>query len=1096
MKCSRSKSSRTVAFSAVLLAVAATGMAHGADHPIITEVFSNPWGNDGPVGRQASNANQEYLEIYLPTAAALSPTLNKDALRLTFYEVEGDSSNPQRGHVSFRVDLPTFDVDPSNGTTFGAIARPSSGLILVGWVDYVASDPNVGGVVSGLAGTPSTRVALINGGVTTAPAGTVFVAMNGAQFDGTTNFPVPVSESFIDITNEHITGTFRNGSNAYLLMNRDNFGFTSLDDRRDPAGGPSWADLPGGSILGRSALLDALAGNDDPKFNITLQPYSAPTGLNIDLEDVLPAGGVFSMFVPQIPEAVNGGGYVRRFVDSTKTSEDGIPGNQDPALDAESAYVAINKDGPFFATPGSVTFTTATPELSVALASEHMFDVIANTTGGPGLIAANIGGNFPIDVSVTTGASSNPSVAAFSSGTADLGVMGQTPAFPRIAVAVPPGVSDGASASASVTFHSTNSNAGDPAVLNAIQSSTATVTVLNPSTGFDAFGVPLETTVYMAVQGLAADPLVNNEFLPTDLGAFVQTELGSRAVAAFGHAATLLSPTTNLENFAAIGPLEQSFPSSEANFINAPGAPGTFDLVNTVFTSAKVASGSTAYDASFDFTGTKIKAISIPIRETSTTGGSFSPSEPLFFADAIGNVFDPRSGLSYATTNRTFEVALVDTNTTSAGIESGQSDDFGIVVRVGQVIPGASVVPGQLVFLSYTGGLQGEDIDSVDVPGINATNLILLDLDNLHDVLGADTISEMFLIDSGVGGTLNVIEAFSLNPSVQSPLISPIPNDISVCGSAYSGPTPTLTSPATMLPVTWSLVTGPSGMTIDSATGIVSWPTTTLGAHLIRIRATNSAGFDNEPWTLTVNPSVPTITGQPGDQTACEGDPVTFSVIANGVTPLSYQWRVNGSNIAGAVNPSYSIPAATIGDAGSYDVIVSSPCGSTSSIAATLTVNAPSTITTQPQSQSVAAGVTVSLTVSASGTAPLAYQWRLDGVNLADGPAAGGGTISGAAAATLVITQAAAADQGTYDVVVSNTCGAVTSAGATLTVSTPCPGDLDGDLDVDLTDLAVMLTNFGTSSGALPSDGDLDGDGDVDLADLALQLSNFGNVCQ
>jgi hypothetical protein len=59
----------------------------------------------------------------------------------------------------------------------------------------------------------------------------------------------------------------------------------------------------------------------------------------------------------------------------------------------------------------------------------------------------------------------------------------------------------------------------------------------------------------------------------------------------------------------------------------------------------------------------------------------------------------------------------------------------------------------------------------------------------------------------------------------------------------------------------------------------------------------------------------------------------------------------------------------------------------------------------------------------------------------------------------------------------------------------PCPGDLDGDSQVGLTDLAIMLSNFGIPSGATPEQGDLDGDGDVDLSDLATMLSLFGTSC-
>ncbi len=57
-------------------------------------------------------------------------------------------------------------------------------------------------------------------------------------------------------------------------------------------------------------------------------------------------------------------------------------------------------------------------------------------------------------------------------------------------------------------------------------------------------------------------------------------------------------------------------------------------------------------------------------------------------------------------------------------------------------------------------------------------------------------------------------------------------------------------------------------------------------------------------------------------------------------------------------------------------------------------------------------------------------------------------------------------------------------------------GDLDGDNDVDLADLAQLLGNYGMTSGAAYEDGDLDGDGDVDLADLAALLAVYGTTCE
>ena len=56
-----------------------------------------------------------------------------------------------------------------------------------------------------------------------------------------------------------------------------------------------------------------------------------------------------------------------------------------------------------------------------------------------------------------------------------------------------------------------------------------------------------------------------------------------------------------------------------------------------------------------------------------------------------------------------------------------------------------------------------------------------------------------------------------------------------------------------------------------------------------------------------------------------------------------------------------------------------------------------------------------------------------------------------------------------------------------------CPGDVDGDSDVDLTDLAILLSDFDCTGGGCVGDGD--GDGDTDLEDLALLLSGFDNDC-
>ncbi|ADO69563.1 discoidin domain-containing protein [Stigmatella aurantiaca] len=93
---------------------------------------------------------------------------------------------------------------------------------------------------------------------------------------------------------------------------------------------------------------------------------------------------------------------------------------------------------------------------------------------------------------------------------------------------------------------------------------------------------------------------------------------------------------------------------------------------------------------------------------------------------------------------------------------------------------------------------------------------------------------------------------------------------------------------------------------------------------------------------LTVNPAVaPTLTQQPISVSVRANDPVSFSVMAAGTSPFTYQWQFNGVNITGANGSTYTIAQAQNGDAGKYTVVVSNAAGSVTSAAATLTIAPP-----------------------------------------------------------------------------------------------------------------------------------------------------------
>lgn len=104
-------------------------------------------------------------------------------------------------------------------------------------------------------------------------------------------------------------------------------------------------------------------------------------------------------------------------------------------------------------------------------------------------------------------------------------------------------------------------------------------------------------------------------------------------------------------------------------------------------------------------------------------------------------------------------------------------------------------------------------------------------------------------------------------------------------------------------------------------------------------------------------------------------------------------------------------------------------------------------ITTDPQSQSVVAGATVTFSVVASGTPPLTYRWQKDGKDVA-----------GATGATLTLANVKPTDAGAYTVAVSNEAGTARSNPAQVTVVSPLPeGSAKFSSITKLSDQSVTL---------------------------------------
>jgi hypothetical protein len=124
-------------------------------------------------------------------------------------------------------------------------------------------------------------------------------------------------------------------------------------------------------------------------------------------------------------------------------------------------------------------------------------------------------------------------------------------------------------------------------------------------------------------------------------------------------------------------------------------------------------------------------------------------------------------------------------------------------------------------------------------------------------------------------------------------------------------------------------------------------------------------------------------------------------------------------------------------------------------------VNPVSSITQQPVGSSVLSGSTAIFSVQAASAAPLSYQWRRNGVNIADGLAASGALMSGATTATLVMSQSPLSENGSaYDCVLGTPCDSVRSDPAGLGVTPRCPADFNHDGQINVADYLAFLAGY------------------------------------
>ena len=230
---------------------------------------------------------------------------------------------------------------------------------------------------------------------------------------------------------------------------------------------------------------------------------------------------------------------------------------------------------------------------------------------------------------------------------------------------------------------------------------------------------------------------------------------------------------------------------------------------------------------------------------------------------------------------------------------------------------------------------------------------------------------------------------------------------------------------AKLFATTFGTVTNSLVSMVDN--GVISTPT------VIVIAAGNNALRGVRFGPAAVPPSIVT---SPQSQTNFPGNSVTFSVVAAGSAPLSYQWYGPGGLINGATNASFITNGITLSSAGGYYVVVSNLTGTnaTSSTATlTVTAGAPTVSPAALPNYRETMGDHLAWAPTVNGTTPMTYSWFQNGSLVFSG------TISslGAGNGGLVLTNIQPANAGTYKLVVTNIYGSASNtSGGVLVVTT------------------------------------------------------------
>ena len=220
-------------------------------------------------------------------------------------------------------------------------------------------------------------------------------------------------------------------------------------------------------------------------------------------------------------------------------------------------------------------------------------------------------------------------------------------------------------------------------------------------------------------------------------------------------------------------------------------------------------------------------------------------------------------------------------------------------------------------------------------------------------------------------------------------------------------------------------------------------PGSNLVAQTLATATSTNESFRGIDFTPDVTPL---ITSEPAPYSTTNGGSAFFTVTAQSVYPLSYQWLQNSNILTGDTSPTLSLTDVDISlNADVYQCVVSNQYGMVTStppaaLTVTLTAQAPEITNSPANVTNYIDGQVTFASISPTGTEPFTFQWYFDGSQLSDGI-----KYAGSLTSSLTISNLGSGDAGSYYLVASNSAGLASNLVDVLSVQYRVPSVTPGE---------------------------------------------------